>query len=142
MRLTSNINVLSREIIGAGIEVHRELGPALLETSYSHCLQRELTARNLRFERERAIPLVYKGERLDGGYRVDLVVEGLIVVELKSVEHVLPVHKYQVLTYLRLLECPLGLLINFNVAKLVDGVTRLVNPRRRAFPGDAINIRE
>lgn len=142
MRLTANINVLSRELIGAAIEVHRELGPTLLESTYSRCLQRELTDRKLHFERERTVPLVYKGEDLHASYRIDLVVEGLIVVELKSVEHVLPVHKYQVLTYLRVSDYPLGLLMNFNVAKLTDGITRLVNPRRRAYLGDAINLRE
>ena len=141
MHVTSNINVLTREIIGAHIDVHRELGPRLLESVYATCVHRELEARGLRFERERAIPIVYKGDTLQSYYRVDLIVEGLIVVELKAVDHVLPVHQAQVLTYLRLTDCPLGLLINFNVAKLTDGVKRFVNPGRRQFIGGEIDFK-
>lgn len=141
MRVTSNINVLTREIIGAHIEVHRELGPRLLESIYATCVHRELRARNLNFERERSIPILYKGDTLQSYYRIDLIIEGLIVVELKAVDHVLPVHEAQVLTYLRLTDCPLGLLINFNVAKLTDGVKRFVNPARRQFIGSEIDLR-
>ncbi|HKE84070.1 MAG TPA: GxxExxY protein [Vicinamibacterales bacterium] len=121
-------NPLTREIIGAAIEVHRVLGPGLLESAYLRALQFELASRNLRFVRQTVIPMAYKGTNLGTSYRVDLIVEDRIVVEVKAVEKVLPVHKAQVLTYLRLTACPFGLLINFNVAKLIDGVYRLVNP--------------
>ena len=140
MRATANINVLTREIIGAHIEVHRELGPKLLESIYATCVHRELNARGLHVERQRSIPIVYKGDTLPSFYRIDLIVEGLIVVELKAVDHVLPVYEAQVLTYLRLTDCPLGLLINFNVAKLTDGVKRFVNPGRRRFIGSEIDL--
>ena len=140
MRVISNINILSREIIGAAIEVHRELGPALLESAYAPCLERELTARSVAFERQRVIPVVYKGDELDTCYRIDLIVEGLIVVELKAVEQTLPVHHAQVLTYLRLTGCPLGLLMNFKMARLRDGVKRLVNPYRTNFIGGEIDL--
>ena len=122
-------NELTRNVIAAAIEVHRVLGPGLLESVYLECLRLELTNRNLRFAAQVAIPIAYKGLDLGVGYRVDLLVEDRLVVEVKSVERVIAVHKAQVLTYLRLTACPLGLLINFNVAKLVDGVRRLVNPR-------------
>src|SRR3954470_13345147 len=140
MRATSNINVLTREIIGAHIDVHRELGPRLLESIYASCVHRELNARGLHFEHHRSIPVVYKGDTLQSFYRIDLIVEGLIVVELKAADHVLPVHEAQVLTYLKLTGCPLGLLINFNVAKLTDGVKRFVNPGRRQFIGSDIEL--
>jgi GxxExxY protein len=123
-------NVITREIIGAGIEVHRALGPGLLESAYIPCLQYELAARRLRFLTERAVPIVYKEITLDTKYRIDLIVEDAVIVEVKSVEQLLPVHQSQVLTYMRLTGCPAGLLINFNVARLIDGVKRLLNPRR------------
>jgi len=116
MRVTSNINVLTREIIGAHIDVHRELGPRLLESIYATCVHRELTARGLRFERERPMPIVYKGDTLQSCYRIDLVVEGLVVVELKAVDHLLSVHEAQVLTYLKLTDCPVGLLIILRIS--------------------------
>ena len=121
-------NVTTSQIIGAAIDVHRALGPGLLESVYAGCLKRELQERKLRFVSERSIPVVYKGTTLDLSYRVDLIVEDRIVVEVKSVASVLPVHEAQLLTYLKLTACPIGLLINFNEAKLVDGVHRLVNP--------------
>lgn len=122
-------NELTSEVIAAAIEVHRALGPGLLESVYLECLRFELTRRKLRFATQVTIPIAYKGLELGAGYRVDLIVEDRLIVEAKSVEHVIPVHKAQVLTYLRLTACPVGLLINFNVPKLVDGVFRLVNPR-------------
>ena len=128
MLIDSPDNPITREIIGAAIEVHRALGPGLLESAYTRSLQFELGARNLRFSTQVVIPMAYKGVDLGTSYRVDLIVEDRVVVEVKAVEIVLPVHKAQVLTYLRLTACPLGLLINFNVAKLLDGVYRLVNP--------------
>jgi len=128
MLIDSPHNPITRDIIGAAIEVHRVLGPGLLESAYMRSLQFELANRNLRFVTQMVIPMAYKGIDLGTSYRVDLIVEDRIVVEVKTVETVLPVHKAQVLTYLRLTACPLGLLINFNVAKLLDGVYRLVNP--------------
>lgn len=117
-----HVNDLTREIIGAAIEVHRELGPGLLESSYQVCMRRELEVRGIPFEYEKPLPLLYKGMHLDCGYRLDL----LVVVEVKSVETLHPIHEAQVLTYLRLGGWSVGLLINFNVPVLVDGVKRKV----------------
>lgn len=119
-------NCLTREIIGAAIEVHRALGPGLLESAYEECLAREIADREIPFERQRAIPVVYKGLKLDCGYRLDLLVAGKIVVELKSVEALGAIHDAVLLTYLRLSGCRVGLLINFNVPVLKDGIKRLV----------------
>ena len=124
----STFSDVTRQIIGAAIEVHRALGPGLLESVYESCLQFELTSRKIRFVVERSIPIVYKGMPLGVNYRVDLIVEDLVVVEVKSVVAVAPVHEAQLLTYLRLTRCPAGLLINFNVPRLVDGVHRKINP--------------
>jgi GxxExxY protein len=124
---TDQLNNLSYRIIGAGIEVHRELGPGLLESTYRACLIYELRARRMNVVTEQVIPIRYKKLILDGGYRVDLVVDDTVIVELKSVETVLPVHKAQVLSYLRHTNRPLGLLMNFNVAVLTDGVDRIKN---------------
>lgn len=123
-------NVVTGQIIGAAIEVHRILGPGLLESSCMTCLQFELAAGKLRFVAERAVPILYKGMELDAKYRIDLLVEDLVVVEVKSVECLLPVHQAQVLTYMTLTGCPAGLLINFNAPKLIDGVKRVITPRR------------
>jgi GxxExxY protein len=119
-------NELTHEIIGAAIEVHRSLGPGLLESAYEECLIQELILRELRFERQKPIPLVYKDARLDCGFRIDVLVDGRIVVELKSVAALAPIHEAIVLTYLRLSHCRLGLLINFNVQTLKDGVRRFI----------------
>jgi GxxExxY protein len=123
----SSINLLTHDIIGAAIEVHRYLGPGLLESAYRECICHELRMRNVVFDREVAIPLKYKGLPLDHGYRLDLVVAGCIVVELKAVEKVAAVHEAQLLTYLRLKRLPLGLLINFNVPTLKSGIVRIAN---------------
>jgi GxxExxY protein len=125
----SAFNGVTREILGAAIEVHRTLGPGLLESVYMRCLQFELAARNLRFVVHRTVPITYKGVVLDANCYVDLIVEDLVVVEVKSVASLLPVHQSQTLTYMRLTECPAGLLINFNAPRLVDGVKRLINSR-------------
>ncbi len=122
-------NDVSREVIGAAIEVHRNLGPGLLESTYMTCLLHELHVRRLGFVRQRLVPVRYKSLPLDANYRIDLMVENLVIVELKSVERLLPVHDSQVLTYLHLTNCPAGLLINVNVPKLPDGIKRLLNPR-------------
>lgn len=124
--MSENINLITQKIIGAAIEVHRKLGPGLLESAYQECLCRELAIRGLGFQRERALPVEYKGIRLDCGYRLDLLVEGLVVVEVKSVELLAPVHDAQLLTYLRLGDWTVGLLINFNVPVLKDGIRRRV----------------
>ncbi|PYV67580.1 MAG: GxxExxY protein [Acidobacteria bacterium] len=109
---------LTEQIIGAAIEVHRELGPGLLESAYEECFCHELHLRNLSFQRQLDLPVAYKDLKLDCGYRLDVVIENLVVVELKSMEQVLPVHQAQLLTYLRLSGKKVGLLINFNVAVL------------------------
>jgi GxxExxY protein len=109
-------------IIGAAIEVHRELGPGLLESAYQTCLAYELTLRRLDVLREAPIPVVYKGQRIDCGYRIDLLVEGDVIVEVKSVETLLPIHTAQVLTYLRLTGARRALLMNFNGVTLKEGL--------------------
>jgi GxxExxY protein len=123
-------NAITHEIISAAIEVHRTLGPGLLESSYTSCLQYELALHKVRFVAERSVAIVYKGITLDTRYRLDLIVEDTVVVEVKAIEQVQSVHKAEVVTYLQLTGCAVGLLINFNVAKLIDGVTRLLHPRR------------
>jgi GxxExxY protein len=117
---------LTGKIIGAAIEVHKALGPGLLESVYQVCLSRELDLRGLRFEKEKALPIVYKGTALDLGVRLDFLVENLVVVELKSMDSLEKIHEAQLLTYLRLTGCKVGLLINFNVTMLKDGVVRKV----------------
>ena len=121
------LNVITEAIIGSAIEVHRSLGPGLLESIYQTCLSFELTQRGHRVEEQRQLPIVYKGLKLEGSYRVDMVVDGLVIVELKTVERIEPVHEAQLLTYLKLSGLKLGLLINFNVPVLRQGVRRLAN---------------
>ena len=116
----------SDRIIGALIEVHRTLGPGLLESAYEECLCHELHLRGLSFQRQVDLPVPYKGLRLDCGYKMDVVVENEIVLELKSIEKILPVHEAQLLTYLKLSGKPVGLLINFNVPLLTRGIIRKV----------------
>lgn len=119
-------NTLSNQIIGAALEVHRQLGPGLLESAYEECLAYELSLRSIPFERQKPVPVVYKGVQLDCGFRLDLLVGGLVVVELKAVDALMPIHQAQVLTYLKLTGCKLGLLINFNVLRLREGIKRMV----------------
>jgi GxxExxY protein len=121
-------NDITGSILNAAIEVHRTIGPGLLESAYIEPLLIELRARNLRLSTQRRVPLVYKGVALDVVYRVDLIVDEMVIVEVKSVATMLPVYQTQLLTYLRIARCPVGLLINFNVSKLVDGVKRVLNP--------------
>ena len=118
---------LSHAVIGAAIEVHRGLGPGLLESVYETCLAHELRKRAVRFERAVQLPVYYDGLSMDTHFRLDLVVDGRLVVELKSVERLLPVHRAQLLTYLRLGGFRNGLLLNFNVPRLTDGVVRIAN---------------
>ncbi len=115
-------NELTHAIIGAAIEVHRQLGPGLLESAYEECLAREFVLRGIAFERQKPAPVVYKDVKLECGYRMDFLVAGRIVVELKAVEALAPIHEAIVLTYLRLSGSELGLLINFNVPMLKDGI--------------------
>ncbi len=122
-----NLNELSEAVIGGAIEVHRHLGPGLLESSYEQCLCRELSLRNIPFEFQKSLPISYKGMLLDCSYKIDLLVAGMLVIEIKSFEKVLPIHEAQLLTYLRLGNWRLGLLMNFNVEALRLGIKRLVN---------------
>ncbi|HZP60160.1 MAG TPA: GxxExxY protein [Opitutaceae bacterium] len=121
------INELSYELNGAAIDVHRALGPGLLESAYEAAFCHELALRGIRFVRQKNMPVVYKDTEIDCGYRIDVLAEGQIVIELKAVEKLLPLHEAQLLTYLKLSHLPLGLLINFNVPVLKDGIRRLVN---------------
>jgi len=121
------LNELSYRIIAAAIEIHRSLGPGLLESTYRKCMIYELAERGFIVVAEKIIPVRYKDLTLDAGYRVDLIINDTIIIELKAIEHVLPVHRQQVLTYLRHLNKPLGLLINFNVDVLSKGIIRIKN---------------
>jgi len=114
-------------IIGAAIEVHRVLGPGLLESTYEACLADELAERGLKVERQKALPVKYREVLLDCGYRIDLLVEDMVIVELKVVDRLAPIHEAQLLSYLRLSGMPVGLLLNFNVTELRRGIRRLVN---------------
>jgi GxxExxY protein len=120
-------NEWAKRAIGAALEVHQILGPGLLESAYEECLCRELSLRTIPFERQVPVPLEYKGLQLDCAYRLDIVVGGFVILELKSVDDLLPVHEAQLLTYLRLTQLWLGLLINFNAPLLKHGIKRLVN---------------
>jgi GxxExxY protein len=117
---------LTQQIIGAAIEVHRVLGPGLLESAYEECLCRELSLRGLEFARQVELPIEYKGVKLDCGYRIDLLVEDAVVLELKCVDRVLPIHEAQLITYLRLKKISVGLLINFHCEVLTRGIVRKV----------------
>jgi GxxExxY protein len=112
--MREDVNALTQEIIGAALEVHHEIGPGMLEPAYDACLCFELISRGLSIERQRPLPVTYKNQRLDCGYRLDIVVENLVLVEIKAVERFAPVHGVQVLSYLRFARLPIGLLFNFN----------------------------
>jgi GxxExxY protein len=121
------LNKITETIIGAAIQVHRELGPGLLESAYEACLAYELGKRGLFVEQQKPVPLVYEQVKLECGYRMDLLVERSVVVEVKSVESLAPIHEAQTMSYLRLSGCKLALLINFNVTVLKDGIRRFLN---------------
>ncbi|KAA0892102.1 GxxExxY protein [Oryzomonas rubra] len=121
------IDSLSNKVIGALIEVHRCLGPGLLESAYEECLCRELELRGIAFERQASLSIAYKGIQIDAAYRIDILVENALILELKSVAKLESIHEAQVLTYLNLKNLWLGLLINFNVSVLKDGIRRMVN---------------
>lgn len=121
------VNEVTKAIIGAAIDIHRALGPGLLESTYEACLEYELLQRGLQVERQKPLPVVYRDVRLDCGYRVDLLVEDSVIVEVKSVERLLPIHEAQLLSYLRLSGHRIGLLMNFNTKVLKDGIRRFVD---------------
>jgi len=126
--MRERLNSLTEQIIGAALSVHRELGPGMLEKAYETCLAFELADRGLNLERQKTLPLSYRGMRLQSGYRIDSLVEYLVVVEVKSIERLDRVHSSQVLSYLRMLKLSVGLVITFNVQWLVrDGIRRIVN---------------
>jgi GxxExxY protein len=132
------MNELTSSVIGAAIEVHKALGPGLLESVYVQCLCRELALRDIPFVREHPLPVRYKGLQLDCGYRLDLLVSGLLIVEVKSVAELTSLHESQLLTYLRLSDLPLGLLLNFNVSVMKDGIQRVANSSaKRLTPEDS-----
>ncbi len=121
---------LTEKVIGLAIEVHRQLGPGLLESAYEECLCYELVKAKFVFQRQVALPIVYKSVRLDCGYRLDLVVENRLILEVKTVERLMPIHEAQVITYMRLSGIPTGLLLNFNSVVLKHGIRRLMLPSR------------
>lgn len=120
------LNKLSYEIIGAVYKVHRELGPGLLESTYEVCLEYELIKKGFEVARQKALPVVYQDVKLDAGYRIDLLVEHSIILELKSVDEIAPIHKAQLMTYLKLSGLKLGLLLNFNVQDMKKGINRII----------------
>jgi len=121
------LDQITDSIIGAAIEVHRALGPGLLESAYEACLAFELAERGLKIEQQKPLPVIYREVKLDCGYRLDILVENAVIVEIKVVDRLAPIHKAQLLSYLRLSGCKVGLLINFNVKVLKDGIVRVVN---------------
>jgi GxxExxY protein len=122
-----NIEELGNNIIGAAIRVHKVLGPGLLESAYQKCLGYELQKMELRVDCELALPVQYEAVRIDAGYRIDMLVEEMIIIENKTVERILPIHEAQLLTYLKMKSCRLGYLLNWNVPIMKDGIKRLVN---------------
>jgi GxxExxY protein len=129
-------NRITKAIIGCGIRVHGVVGPGVYENVYSECMQYELRGEGLAYETNRAAPIIYKGVQLKSKYYVDIVVEGIVIVELKAITMLAEIHKRQVLTQLRLTDLPVGLLLNFNVVTLTDGgVKRIVNPSYHKSPG-------
>jgi GxxExxY protein len=120
-------NEVSQAVIGSAIEVHRTLGPGLLESAYEECLAREFALRQIPFERQKPLPVEYKGVKLDCGYRLDFLVAEMVVVEVKAIDALLPLHEAQLLTYLKLGGWKIGLLINFHVTLLKNGLRRVVN---------------
>ena len=122
-----SLNEITARIIGAAIEVHIALGPGLLESAYEECLSQELQLRGISFERQKPLPVEYKGARLDCGYRLDMVVEDRVILELKACDSIEEIHKALILTYLRLSGLKLGLILNFNVPVMKEGIVRVVN---------------
>ena len=133
MEEKERLDLITRRIIGAAIEVHKAVGPGLLESAYQACLAFELRERNLKVDEQVPLPLLYKEVKLDCGYRIDLIVEDAVIVEIKAVEHLAPIHEAQLLSYLRLVHKRVGLLINFHSRVLKEGLKRIVNE----FPDSA-----
>ncbi len=125
------LNEITENIIGAAIEVHKVLGPGLLESAYEACLCYELAERAMKFEKQKPLPVIYKDVKLEAGYRLDILVERMVIVEIKTLDKLLPIHEAQLISYLKLSGCNVGLLINFNVKVLKNGLRRFVNE----FPG-------
>ena len=123
---TAEEDRIAAAIVDAGFQVHKALGPGLLESAYEECLAYELTERGLTVRRQVAMPIIYKAVKLDAGYRLDLLVESTVIVEIKAIDQLLPIHQAQLTTYLRLSGCHLGFLANFNVSMFKDGVRRMV----------------
>lgn len=122
-----DVEEIAKTIVDASIKVHRALGPGLLESAYQRCLAYELRKRGLRVECEVLLPIVYDGQPIDAGYRIDMLVEDSVIIENKTVSQLLPIHKAQLLTYLKLRDCRLGFLLNWNVALMKHGIKRMVN---------------
>lgn len=122
-----NENEISKIVVDAGLKVHRTLGPGLLESAYEACLYHELSSRNLLVEKQKPLPLIYEGVILEAGYRIDLLVENKLIIEIKSADSLHPLHEAQLLTYLKVSNCKLGLLMNFNTVLFKDGVRRYIN---------------
>ncbi len=120
------LNDITYKIIGCVYKVHSELGPGLLESTYEVCLEHELLKADLKVERQKSLPVIYDGMKLDAGYRIDLLVENQIILELKSVDEIAPIHKAQLMTYLKLSDLKVGLLLNFNVQNMKKGITRII----------------
>lgn len=125
--MRKKINEITESIISSAITVHKELGPGLMESTYEACLTYELINRKLKVVRQKALPVIYKEVKLDCGYRIDLFVEDEVIVELKAIESLEPIHTAQILSYLKLSDCRIGLLINFNVKLLKNGIKRIAN---------------
>jgi GxxExxY protein len=125
--MTAELDLLTNTIIGAAIAVHRELGPGLLESAYEACLAFELTERGAGVERQKPLPVIYRGVHLDCGYRLDLLIENKVILELKTVDKLQPIHDAQLLSYLKMAQKKVGLLINFNCLRVKDGIKRIVN---------------
>ena len=135
MNYQERLNSISENIIGSSIDVHKALGPGLLESAYEACLAYELRQRGFKVEQQKELPLQYREVQLDCGYRLDMLVENCVIVEVKAIDALLPIHQAQLMSYLRLTKCRLGLIINFNVTQLTRGIKRVVND----FPDSAIS---
>ena len=139
VEIPAAVERLATAVVNAALSVHRTLGPGLLESAYHECLAIELSLAGLAVEREQVLPITYRGQVVQNAYRIDLIVGGQLLVELKAVETIQPIHRVQVTTYLRLLKLPLGILINFNVPLVKDGITRVLNLdfRPNTLPGQS-----
>lgn len=131
VEVPDDVEELASSVVAAAFEVHSELGPGLLESAYESCLVMELEARGLRVTRQTGVPLSYKGKSVDVGFRADIIVEDKLLIELKAVDALLPIHRAQVITYLKVLRLPVGLLINFNVPLIKDGIRRVLNAPKK-----------